>query len=172
MITSKNSKVEFSGDVNITNNVMRKGFFDVKSLVQKEGNIKLNNNKVRRGDTGDVSFIRVSSESYISGNIEAKDNKIIQASSINNRGRVAILNVASPGPTHSITAGDLWKHIYSVVKNDLTEVSQSVMEKMLERGTLSSALYKALGDNPSRKAFVTEYKKLADCLAHNRLYGV
>ena len=79
--------------------------------------------------------------------------------------------VSSPA-THSITAGDLWKHIYSVVKNDLTEVSQSVMEKMLERGTLSSALYKVLGDNPSRKAFVTEYKKLADCLAHNRLYGV
>ena len=84
----------------------------------------------------------------------------------------AATSPASSPATHSITAGDLWKHIYSVVKNDLTEVSQSVMEKMLERGTLSSALYKALGDNPSRKAFVTEYKKLADCLAHNRLYGV
>ena len=70
------------------------------------------------------------------------------------------------------TAGDIWKHIYSVVKNDLTEVSQGVMEKMLERGTLSSALYKALGDAPAHEAFVTEYKKLADCLAHNRLYGI
>ena len=75
-------------------------------------------------------------------------------------------------PAKAVTAGDLWKHIYSVVKNDLTEVSQSVMEKMLERGTLSSALYKALGDTPSHEAFVTEYKKLADCLAHNRLYGI
>jgi gamma-glutamyl:cysteine ligase YbdK (ATP-grasp superfamily) len=84
----------------------------------------------------------------------------------------AATSPASSPATHSITAGDLWKHIYSVVKNDLTEVSQSVMEKMLERGTLSSALYKALGDNPSREAFVSEYKKLADCLAHNRLYGI
>ena len=75
-------------------------------------------------------------------------------------------------PAAPVTAGDLWKHIYSVVKNDLTEVSQSFMEKMLERGTLSSALYKALGDAPAHEAFVTEYKKLADCLAHNRLYGV
>ena len=75
-------------------------------------------------------------------------------------------------PAAPITAGDLWKHIYSVVKNDLTEVSQSFMEKMLERGTLSSALYKALGDTPTHEAFVTEYKKLADCLAHNRLYGI
>ena len=75
-------------------------------------------------------------------------------------------------PAAPITAGDIWKHIYSVVKNDLTEVSQSFMEKMLERGTLSSALYKALGDTPAHEAFVTEYKKLANCLAHNRLYGI
>ena len=80
----------------------------------------------------------------------------------------------SPAVTsvNAVTAGDLWKHIYSVVKNDLTEVSQNVMEKMLERGTLSSALYKVLGDSPTHEAFVTEYKKLADCLAHNRLYGI
>ena len=76
------------------------------------------------------------------------------------------------GLDSAVTAGDIWKHIYSVVKNDLTEVSQSFMEKMLERGTLSSALYRALGDAPTHEAFVTEYKKLADCLAHNRLYGV
>ena len=76
------------------------------------------------------------------------------------------------GMDSAVTAGDIWKHIYSVVKNDLTEVSQSFMEKMLKRGTLSSALYKALGDAPAHEAFVTEYKKLADCLAHNRLYGI
>lgn len=70
------------------------------------------------------------------------------------------------------TAGELWKHVFDIVKGDLTEVSRNVMEQMLARGTLSSALYRALGDAPSRKDFVTEYKKLADCLAHNRLYGL
>ena len=79
---------------------------------------------------------------------------------------------ATTSTASTVTAGDIWKHIYSVVKNDLTEVSQSFMEKMLERGTLSSALYKALGDAPAHEAFVTEYKKLANCLAHNRLYGI
>ena len=69
------------------------------------------------------------------------------------------------------TAGDLWKHVFDTVKGDLTEVSYNVMEQMLARGTLSSALYRALGDTPSRESFVTEYNKLADCLAHNRLYG-
>ena len=76
------------------------------------------------------------------------------------------------GMSGTCTAGNLWKHIYSVVKNDLTDVSQSVMTQMLERGTLSSALYNALGDDPTHEVFVSEYKKLADCLAHNRLYGV
>ena len=70
-----------------------------------------------------------------------------------------------------VKAGDIWKHIYSVVKNDLTDVSQDLMGKMLARGTLSKALYKALGNNPTHEAIVAEYKKLADCLAHNRLYG-
>ena len=70
------------------------------------------------------------------------------------------------------TAGELWKQVFDAVKGDLTEVSRNVMEQMLARGTLSSALYRALGDAPSRKDFVTEYKKLADCLAHNRLYGL
>ena len=70
------------------------------------------------------------------------------------------------------TAGELWKHVFDAVKGDLTEVSRNVMEQMLARGTLSSALYRALGDEPSRKDFVTEYKKLAECLAHNRLYGL
>lgn len=82
------------------------------------------------------------------------------------------MNLENSSNNAQVTAGDIWKHIYSVVKNDLTEVSQSFMEKMLERGTLSSALYRALGDAPVHEAFVTEYKKLADCLAHNRLYGI
>ena len=73
--------------------------------------------------------------------------------------------------TSGVKAGDIWKHVYDIVKNDLTEVSQNVMEKMLARGTLATALYKALGDAPTRKSFVAEYKKLADCLTHNRLYG-
>ena len=76
------------------------------------------------------------------------------------------------GISGKCTAGDLWKHVFDIVKGDLTEVSRNVMEQMLARGTLSSALYRALGDAPSRKDFVTEYKKLADCLAHNRLYGL
>ena len=70
------------------------------------------------------------------------------------------------------TAGDLWKHVFDAVKGDLTEVSRNIMEQMLARGTLSSALYRALGDTPSREDFVREYGKLAVCLAHNRLYGL
>ena len=76
------------------------------------------------------------------------------------------------GMSGKCTAGELWKHVFDAVKGDLTEVSYNVMEQMLARGTLSSALYRALGDAPSHEKFVTEYKKLADCPAHNRLYGI
>lgn len=75
------------------------------------------------------------------------------------------------GKKSGVTAGDIWKHIFEVVQGDLTEVSHATMQKMLRRGTLASALHKTLGDTPTHEAFVNEYKKLADCLAHNRLYA-
>ncbi len=103
----------------------------------------------------------------------AKTTKDAENATINWQEYLSVFGMNSANtPVAPVTAGDIWKHIYSVVKNDLTEVSQSFMEKMLERGTLSSALYKVLGDAPAHEAFVTEYKKLADCLAHNRLYGI
>jgi len=71
-----------------------------------------------------------------------------------------------------VRAGDIWKHVYNKVAGMLTEVSAKTMEQMLARGTLSSALYRSLGDTPSHERFVSEYKKLAECLAHNRLYGI
>ena len=74
------------------------------------------------------------------------------------------------GMEHKCTAGELWKHVFKAVRGKLTEVSANTLEQMLARGTLSSALHRALGDRPSRKDFVREYAKLADCLAHNRLY--
>ena len=45
---------------------------------------------------------------------------------------------------------------------------------VVSRGQITQnaiALYKSLGDSPAHESFVTEYKKLADCLAHNKLYG-
>ena len=74
------------------------------------------------------------------------------------------------GMEHKCTAGELWKHVFKAVRGKLTEVSANTLEQMLARGTLSSALHRALGDRPSREDFVREYAKLADCLAHNRLY--
>lgn len=82
------------------------------------------------------------------------------------------LKDSQTGKAYGVKASDIWKHIYDIVKNDLTEVSQNVMEKMLARGTIATALYKALGDAPAHDSFITEYKKLANCLAHNRLYGI
>lgn len=67
-------------------------------------------------------------------------------------------------------AKDLLKAILQKVRSDISAESQTVLEKLLDRGTLATVLVKKLGEKPSREAFVQEYAKLAHSLATNTLY--
>ncbi len=71
----------------------------------------------------------------------------------------------------SMRASDLLKEIFAKVRGNISENSQEVLERILERGTLASALFKRLGAAPSREDFVREYARLARSLAENTLYG-
>ena len=71
-----------------------------------------------------------------------------------------------------ITAGELIQKITDRVKNKISSHSQELLASMFKRGTLASALVKAVGADPDRDDFVYEYGKLAKCLAENRLYGI
>ena len=71
----------------------------------------------------------------------------------------------------SMRASDLLKEIFAKVRGNISESSQEVLERILERGTLASALFKRLGAAPSREDFVREYARLARSLAENTLYG-
>lgn len=71
----------------------------------------------------------------------------------------------------SIRASDLLKEIFAKVRRSISKKSGDVLEQILERGTLASALFKSLGETPSREDFVREYAKLARSLAENTLYG-
>lgn len=71
-----------------------------------------------------------------------------------------------------ITAGELIQKITDRVKNKISSHSQALLTSMFKRGTLASALVKAVGADPDRDDFVYEYGKLAKCLAENRLYGI
>jgi len=71
-----------------------------------------------------------------------------------------------------ITAGELIQIITAKVKSKISSHSQELLQKMFKRGTLASALVKAVGADPGHDDFVCEYGRLAHCLAENRLYGV
>lgn len=71
----------------------------------------------------------------------------------------------------SMRASDLLKEIFAKVRGNISEKSGKVLERILERGTLASALFKRLGETPSREDFVREYARLARSLAENSLYG-
>ena len=71
-----------------------------------------------------------------------------------------------------ITAGELIQKITDRVKVKISAHSQALLAEMFKRGTLASALVKAVGADPDRDDFVYEYGKLAKCLAENRLYGI
>ena len=71
-----------------------------------------------------------------------------------------------------ITAGELVHKITDRIKAKISSHSQELLASLFKRGTLASALVKAVGANPIRDDFVYEYGKLAKCLAENRLYGI
>jgi gamma-glutamyl:cysteine ligase YbdK (ATP-grasp superfamily) len=70
----------------------------------------------------------------------------------------------------TMRAGDLWKRIFEAVKSSISQASAVTLVKILERGTLSTSLYKALGEDPGHELIVYEYARLAECLAQNTLY--
>ena len=71
-----------------------------------------------------------------------------------------------------ITASELVQKITDRVKAKISSHSQALRAEMFKRGTLASALVKAVGADPDRDDFVYEYGKLAKCLAENRLYRI
>lgn len=73
--------------------------------------------------------------------------------------------------SNEIIAKDLLKFITDKVSPLISEHSQKLLQKMLMRGTLASALLKNLGNSPKKEAFVCEYNKLANSLATNTLYS-
>ena len=87
---------------------------------------------------------------------------------INDRGFLKIWKIDAS----EITAGELVQKITDRVKSKISSHSQELLESQFKRGTLASALVKAVGADPIRDDFVYEYGKLAKCLAENRLYGI
>lgn len=101
-------------------------------------------------------------------NILNKTIKVAENAIIDDKSYLLALGIEES----SIKASDVWKHLYNHCKKFITPASQKILEKILVRGTLSTALLKKIGERPSRDRLVFEYAKLAECLAKNTLYEI
>lgn len=75
----------------------------------------------------------------------------------------------------SIRAGDLWQHVIESMlsfQNDVLRHWRKELEVILEQGTLSTRIVKALNNDYSDQKVHEVYRQLAVCLAQNRMFLV
>ncbi|PKG50546.1 glutamate-cysteine ligase family protein [Olleya sp. 1-3] len=68
------------------------------------------------------------------------------------------------------TVKDIWKHLYSLVKENISEDYQKALETILTHGTLSTRIVTALKQDVSVKNITHIYNQLAQCLQNNVLF--
>lgn len=69
----------------------------------------------------------------------------------------------------SLTAGELWKQILAKVMNGSLKKRERELNVILNQGTLSSRILKALNSDFSSSSITRVYKQLSSCLAENRM---
>lgn len=69
-----------------------------------------------------------------------------------------------------VSVKNLWKHLYELTKDNITEDYRNAIEIILEHGTLSTRIVKALQKDTSEKNIRIIYNQLADCLENNSLF--
>ncbi|APY09041.1 glutamate--cysteine ligase [Winogradskyella sp. J14-2] len=68
------------------------------------------------------------------------------------------------------TTNEVWKHLYKRVKTQIDKNHHKSIELILEEGTLSSRLLKALENNTSEAKIIEVYQQLQNCLTNNKLF--
>lgn len=70
------------------------------------------------------------------------------------------------------TAGQLWKYLVDslTTEDDTVRKFRSVLDVILDQGTLATRMLKAVSGDPSRAGLHVTYKKLAACLEENKMF--
>ena len=68
------------------------------------------------------------------------------------------------------TVNGIWKKIYSLVKQNISEKHCLNIEFLLNSGSLSTRILRALGEDFSREHIITTYRRLGKCLAENEFF--
>ncbi|HLT53672.1 MAG TPA: glutamate-cysteine ligase family protein [Flavobacteriaceae bacterium] len=74
------------------------------------------------------------------------------------------------GLTETVTMKTLWLHLFNLVKNSLSTEQQTAIGTILQHGTLSTRILKALGEDTSEEHIKRVYQSLANCLENNQLF--
>lgn len=65
---------------------------------------------------------------------------------------------------------DVWKQLYNLVKQNINKSHHKAIETILERGTLSTRILKAINNDFSDENIKKTYSELAHCLQENKLF--
>ncbi|WP_424493499.1 glutamate-cysteine ligase family protein [Salinimicrobium sp. GXAS 041] len=68
------------------------------------------------------------------------------------------------------TVDAVWKKIYSLVKMNISKKHQTSIEFLLENGSLSTRILRALGNNFISEEIVKTYRQIGECLAENEFF--
>jgi hypothetical protein len=78
-------------------------------------------------------------------------------------------------PESSATMAELWRHISErLVRsgNVAVATARREIDVILNEGTLSQRIIRAMGNDHSKESITAVYKRLSDCLAQNRMFLV
>ncbi len=70
----------------------------------------------------------------------------------------------------AVKVKDIWKRLYDLVRETISSKHRGIIEKILENGSLSTRILKALGETPSEEKIREVYREMGECLQENRLY--
>jgi carboxylate-amine ligase len=78
-------------------------------------------------------------------------------------------------PGKSAQAGELWRYLVEwSIKHSNTSIQhwRPQLDVLVNEGTLSSRIVKSLGADPSVEQMQRTYKRIAACLAQNKMFLV
>ena len=70
----------------------------------------------------------------------------------------------------TVSVKNLWKHLYGLAKDQIHETHHECIETILNEGTLSTRILKAVGTDFNEAKIKNVYSRLADCLQKNTVF--
>jgi len=91
--------------------------------------------------------------------------KVGENCKISNKEYLALFNLSD-----DYTVKEVWKHLFELVKENISENYKEALQIIFKHGTLATRIENALSNDFSEENIINTYNKLADCLETNTLF--